>query len=62
MYLLEAKILSYLTKKMIKVKESGAALEVRYDELSIASPSIHGDGNPWTVLQGVTEGIPNLMI
>jgi hypothetical protein len=50
MYLVEAKILSYVTKKRIKVKESGAALEVRYDELPIGSPSIHGDGNSWTVL------------
>ena len=37
-----------VTKKKILIKE--AAFEVRYDELLIASPSIHGDGNAWTPL------------
>jgi len=32
-------------------------LEVRCNELLIASPSIHGDGNPWTVLPEGTEEI-----
>jgi hypothetical protein len=48
-----------VTKKRIEIK--GGRLEVRCDELLIASPSIHGDGNPWTVLGGTgTEGITNL--
>ena len=37
-----------VTKKRIEIKQ--AKLEVRCDELLIVSPSIHGSGNPWTVL------------
>jgi hypothetical protein len=37
-----------VTKKRIDIKK--CRLEVRCDELLIASPSIHGDGNPWIVL------------
>jgi hypothetical protein len=37
-----------VTNKRIKIKEG--AFEVRSNELLIASPSIHGDGNPWSVL------------
>ena len=43
-----------ITKKRIMVKETDAAFEVRSDQLLIVSPSIHGDGNAWTVL-GIDE-------
>jgi hypothetical protein len=38
----------------IKVVLKDHAFEVRFDDLLIVSPSIHGDGNPWTVL-GTSE-------
>lgn len=38
-----------VTKKRIDIK--GRRLEVRCDELLIASPSVHGDGNAWTPLE-----------
>jgi hypothetical protein len=37
-----------VTKKRIVIKKH--RLEIRYVELLIASPSVHGSGNPWTVL------------
>ena len=43
--------ITFTNPKVVRwVKEAGAAFEVRYNELLIASPSIHGDGNAWTVL------------
>ncbi len=46
-----------VTKRKIKVKEAGAAFEVKCDELLIVSPSIHGDGNRWDLLPGGTDQI-----
>jgi hypothetical protein len=44
-----------VTKKRLIIKKH--AFEVRFDDLLICSPSIHGDGNAWTVL-GPQEEIP----